>query len=227
MAAITPRSMFEKIWDNHTVAKDENSGEALLFVDRLILTDTSSFHAFDHLRAASYPVRHPKKIFGEPDHFAASRGATLADVADEERRTLVHALGENCAEFGLTHFGLGDPRMGISHVVAPEQGITLPGLFLLCGDSHTHSATDSEWPPARPRRHPQGMIVPAGTPQPLVNKLSAEVAHIVKLPDVSQRFQLDDAEAVGSSPQEFVALLKDEMLKWSKVIRDAGIKPEQ
>ena len=82
-------------------------------------------------------MRHPKKIFGEPDHFAASRGPTLADVADEERRTLVHALGENCAEFGLTHFGLGDPRMGISHVVAPEQGITLPGLFLLCGDSHT------------------------------------------------------------------------------------------
>lgn len=137
MSAIAPRSMFQKIWDNHTVAKDENSGEALLFVDRLILTDTSSFHAFDHLRAAGHKVRHPKKIFGEPDHFAASRGTTLADVADEERRTLVHALGENCAEFGLTHFGLGDPRMGISHVVAPEQGITLPGLFLLCGDSHT------------------------------------------------------------------------------------------
>lgn len=137
MSAIAPRSMFQKIWDNHTVAKDENSGEALLFVDRLILTDTSSFHAFDHLRAAGHKVRHPTKIFGEPDHFAASRGTTLADVADEERRTLVHALGENCAEFGLTHFGLGDPRMGISHVVAPEQGITLPGLFLLCGDSHT------------------------------------------------------------------------------------------
>ena len=137
MASMPPRSMFQKIWDQHTVAKDEQSGEALLFVDRLILTDTSSFHAFDHLRAAGYKVRHPKKIFGEPDHFAASRGATLADVADEERRELVHALGENCAEFGLTHFGLGDRRMGISHVVAPEQGITLPGLFLLCGDSHT------------------------------------------------------------------------------------------
>lgn len=137
MPPTQPRSMFQKIWDNHTVATDENSGEALLFVDRLILTDTSSFHAFDHLRAAGYPVRHAKKIFGEPDHFAASRGPTLADIADDERRELVSALGENCAEFGLTHFGLGDPRLGISHVVAPEQGITLPGLFLLCGDSHT------------------------------------------------------------------------------------------
>ena len=131
------RSMFQKIWDNHTVTKDEHSGEVLLFVDRLILTDTSSFHAFDHLRAEGYKVRHPKKIFGEPDHFAASRGPTLADIADDERRELVSALGEDCTEFGLTHFGLSDPRMGISHVVAPEQGITLPGLFLLCGDSHT------------------------------------------------------------------------------------------
>ena len=81
--------------------------------------------------------------------------------------------------------------------------------------------------PAKSRPHPQGMIVPAGTPQPVVNKLSAEVARIVKLPDVNQRFQLDGAEAVDSSPQVFVALLKDEMLKWSKDIRDAGIKPEQ
>jgi 3-isopropylmalate/(R)-2-methylmalate dehydratase large subunit len=137
MAAAHPQSMFQKIWDNHTVAKDERSREALLFVDRLILTDTSSFHAFDHLRAEEYKVRHPGRIFGEPDHFAASRGPALADIADDERRELVRSLQENCAEFGLTHFGLGDPRMGISHVVAPEQGITLPGLFLLCGDSHT------------------------------------------------------------------------------------------
>jgi 3-isopropylmalate/(R)-2-methylmalate dehydratase large subunit len=132
-----PRSMFQKIWDAHTVTKDESSGECLLYVDRLILTDTSSFHAFDLLRTEGKKVRHPNKIFGEPDHFAASRGPTLADIADDERRTLVTDLERDCAEFGLTHFGLGDPRMGISHVVGPEQGITLPGLFLLCGDSHT------------------------------------------------------------------------------------------
>lgn len=132
-----PRSMFQKIWDAHTVTKDESSGECLLYVDRLILTDTSSFHAFDLLRTERKKVRHPNKIFGEPDHFAASRGPTLADIADDERRTLVTDLERDCAEFGLTHFGLGDPRMGISHVVGPEQGITLPGLFLLCGDSHT------------------------------------------------------------------------------------------
>jgi tripartite-type tricarboxylate transporter receptor subunit TctC len=73
----------------------------------------------------------------------------------------------------------------------------------------------------------QGMVVPAGVPQAIVDKLSAEVARILHLPDVAQRFQLDGAEAVGSTPKEFAAFLKAEMQKWSKVIRDAGIKPEQ
>ena len=73
----------------------------------------------------------------------------------------------------------------------------------------------------------QGMVVPAGVPQAVVNKLSAEVARIVRLPDVAQRFELDGAEPVGSTPKEFAAFLKTEMQKWSKVIKDAGIKPEQ
>jgi tripartite-type tricarboxylate transporter receptor subunit TctC len=73
----------------------------------------------------------------------------------------------------------------------------------------------------------QGMVAPAGVPQAIVEKLSAEVARIVQLPEVAQRFQLDGAEAVGSTPKEFAAFLKAEMQKWSKVIKDAGIKPEQ
>ena len=73
----------------------------------------------------------------------------------------------------------------------------------------------------------QGMLVPAGVPAAVVNKLSAEVARIVKLPDVAQRFELDGAEGVGSTPAEFAAFLKIEMQKWRKVIHDAGIKPEQ
>lgn len=73
----------------------------------------------------------------------------------------------------------------------------------------------------------QGMLVPAGVPVAVVNKLSAEVARIVKLPDVAQRLELDGAEGVGSTPMEFAAFLKTEMQKWSKVIRDAGIKAEQ
>ena len=72
----------------------------------------------------------------------------------------------------------------------------------------------------------QGMVVPAGVPQAIVNKLSAEVARIVRLPDVAERFQLDGAEAVGSTPKEFAAFLKAEMQKWSKVVKDAGVKPE-
>jgi tripartite-type tricarboxylate transporter receptor subunit TctC len=73
----------------------------------------------------------------------------------------------------------------------------------------------------------QGMVVPAGTPQAVVEKLSAEVTRIVKLPDVTQRFQIDGAESVGSTPAEFAAFLKAEMQKWSKVIKDAGVKAEQ
>jgi tripartite-type tricarboxylate transporter receptor subunit TctC len=73
----------------------------------------------------------------------------------------------------------------------------------------------------------QGMVVPAGVPQAIVNKLSAEVARIVRLPDVAERFQLDGAEPVGSTPNEFAAFLRAEMQKWSKVVQDAGIKPEQ
>jgi tripartite-type tricarboxylate transporter receptor subunit TctC len=73
----------------------------------------------------------------------------------------------------------------------------------------------------------QGMVVPAGVPQAIVNKLSAEVARIVRLPDVAERFELDGADPVGSTPKEFAAFLKAEMQKWSKVIKDAGIKPEQ
>ena len=72
----------------------------------------------------------------------------------------------------------------------------------------------------------QGMVVPAGTPPAVVEKLSSEVARIVKLPDVAQRFALDGADAVGSAPKEFAAFLQAEMQKWSKVIKDAGIKAE-
>ena len=73
----------------------------------------------------------------------------------------------------------------------------------------------------------QGMVVPAGTPQGVVNKLSAEVARIIKLPNVAQRFALDGADGVGSTPVEFALFLKAEMVKWSKVIKDAGIRAEQ
>ena len=73
----------------------------------------------------------------------------------------------------------------------------------------------------------QGMVVPAGVPQAIVTKLSAEVARIVRLPDLTERFQLDGAEPVGSTPKEFAAFLRAEMQKWSKVVKDAGIKPEQ
>ena len=132
-----PRAMFQKVSDSHTVVKDPSSGEVLLYVDRLMLTDTSSFHAFDALRSENRPVRRAGQIFGGPDHFASSKGNRIEDIADDERRNLVQGLATDCAEYGINHFDLQDARMGISHVVGPEQGLTLPGFFLLCGDSHT------------------------------------------------------------------------------------------
>ena len=133
----SPRTILQKVWDSHTVMQDEASGEVLLYVDRLLLTDTSSFHAFDILRREGRAARNPHQIFAGPDHFASSKGPRLENVADQERRDVVRDLEVDSQEFGVSYFGLGDPRMGISHVVGPEQGITLPGSFLLCGDSHT------------------------------------------------------------------------------------------
>ena len=132
-----PRTMFQKIWDAHRVLDDPASGETLLYVDRLLLTDSSSFHAFDILETEGWSVRRPAQVFGVPDHFSPSGGRTLDAVDDADRRARIEDLKRNCAHWGITQFGMDDARMGITHVVGPEQGITLPGTIVLCGDSHT------------------------------------------------------------------------------------------
>ena len=134
---MTPRTIVDKIWDDHEILVDPVSEESLLYVDNLFLTDSSSFHAFDQLEKEGFTVRRPKQIFGVPDHFASSMSRKVLDITDPDRAARIEDLEKYCKKWGINHFGLEDPRMGITHVVGPEQGITQPGKIVLCGDSHT------------------------------------------------------------------------------------------
>ena len=134
---MTPRTIVDKIWKDHEILVDPASEESLLYVDNLFLTDSSSFHAFDQLEKEGFTVRRPKQIFGVPDHFASSMSRKVLDITDPDRAARIGDLEKYCKKWGIYHFGLEDPRMGITHVVGPEQGITQPGKIVLCGDSHT------------------------------------------------------------------------------------------
>jgi 3-isopropylmalate/(R)-2-methylmalate dehydratase large subunit len=126
-----PRTMFDKIWDRHAITISED-GETLIHIDRHLIHD-GSFHGFNMLDANNRAVRRPDQTFGTPDHYVPTTG----DYADDERREKVETLAANTARHGIPHFGADDARQGIAHVVGPEQGITLPGLIMVCGDSHT------------------------------------------------------------------------------------------
>ena len=129
------QTIFEKIWDAHTVMTDPG-GQTLLHVDWLLCSE-GSIHAFNIIREGGFKVRKPRQVFGVADHYSPSKGTTLADCADDERRNMLLTLERNARDAGIPLFGLGDPRRGIQHLVGPEQGLTQPGVIILCGDSHT------------------------------------------------------------------------------------------
>ncbi|MGH8669524.1 MAG: 3-isopropylmalate dehydratase large subunit [Burkholderiales bacterium] len=129
-----PRTLFEKIWDRHVVLRRE--GQRLLYVDRHIIHD-GSFHAFAKLDARNLPVRRAALTFGTPDHYVPTVSRSPADAPTPEIRRMVETFAGNVGRHGISAFHLADPRQGIVHIVGPEQGITLPGLLLVCGDSHT------------------------------------------------------------------------------------------
>ena len=126
--------MFDKIWDRHVVAR--RGIMDLLHVDRHLLHD-GSFHAFNGLRDRGLVVARPDLTFGTPDHYVPTGSRRAADAATAEIAAMIEQYEQNVGSTGLTSFGLSDPRHGIVHVVGPEQGITLPGSVLVCGDSHT------------------------------------------------------------------------------------------
>ena len=125
--------MFEKIWDRHVV-RTGAGGHALLYIDRHLIHD-GSFHAFEDLRRRGLAVRRPSQTFGTPDHYVPTTGRTAA--ASPEIGRMIETFDRNMTDNGITAFALGDRRQGIVHIVGPEQGITLPGMILVCGDSHT------------------------------------------------------------------------------------------
>ncbi len=129
----TPRTLFDKLWDSHVVATRED-GEALLWVDRHFVHE-GSHHAFRQLDAKGRGVAEPSLTFGIADHYVPTRGRPA--IADPEVAGMVERLRANAARHGVRHFDMDDPAQGIVHVVGPEQGLTLPGLLIVCGDSHT------------------------------------------------------------------------------------------
>jgi 3-isopropylmalate/(R)-2-methylmalate dehydratase large subunit len=129
-----PRTLIDKLWAAHEITRRED-GAALLWVDRHYVHE-GSFHAFSQMKARGRAIAEPGLTFGVADHYVPTRGRA-AGIADPEIAAMVRNLETNAAENHITRFGLHDPRQGIVHVVGPEQGLTLPGLLIVCGDSHT------------------------------------------------------------------------------------------
>ncbi|MBE0487569.1 MAG: 3-isopropylmalate dehydratase large subunit [Halomonas sp.] len=131
----TPTTLFDKVWDAHEIHRTDG-GESLLWIDRHFVHE-GSFHAFNKLRERGLPVARPDLTFGIADHYVPTLTRRLDDIADAKVRGMIEQLSDNTREHGITLFGLDDPRQGIVHVLGPEQGLTQPGLLMVCGDSHT------------------------------------------------------------------------------------------
>jgi 3-isopropylmalate/(R)-2-methylmalate dehydratase large subunit len=131
MALRSPASLIDKLWNAHAITTRED-GQTLLFIDRHILHE-GSFLAFDQLRDAR--IARPDLTFGVADHYVPTRRASSA--AFPEGAAMIEQLARNAREHGFLSFGQFDPRQGIVHVTMPQQGLTLPGLSIVCGDSHT------------------------------------------------------------------------------------------
>jgi 3-isopropylmalate/(R)-2-methylmalate dehydratase large subunit len=129
-----PRTIIEKIWDDHVVSEDQ--GTVLLYIDRQLVHEVTSPQAFEGLRLAGRKVRRPDLTFAVPDHNVPTTDRSHG-ITDPVSALQVNTLEKNARDFGVTYFSMNDPRQGIVHVIAPEQGITLPGLTIVCGDSHT------------------------------------------------------------------------------------------
>ncbi len=134
---IMPKTMFEKIWEAHTVR--EAPGEStILYIDRHLVHEATSPQAFAGLRTANRPVRRPDATIAVLDHNVPTvNGRKMLDVVDQASELCITTMEQNARNFGVTLFDMNDARQGIVHIIGPEQGITLPGMTIVCGDSHT------------------------------------------------------------------------------------------
>jgi 3-isopropylmalate/(R)-2-methylmalate dehydratase large subunit len=130
-----PRTLYDKIWNDH-LAHEAEDGTCLLYIDRHLVHEVTSPQAFEGLRMTGRKVRHPEKTLAVVDHNVPTTDRSKG-IAEEESRIQVEALANNAREFGIEYFNELDKRQGIVHVVGPEQGFTLPGTTIVCGDSHT------------------------------------------------------------------------------------------
>jgi 3-isopropylmalate/(R)-2-methylmalate dehydratase large subunit len=189
-----PQTLFDKVWAAHEIVRGEN-GDALLWVDRHYVHE-GSFHAFTRLDERGESVAEPGLTFAMADHYVPTRGSRTS-IGSPEIAHMVRTLEENCARHRIGLFGLDDARQGIVHVVGPEQGLSLPGLLIVCGDSHTstHGAlaalafgigasevahvlmTQTIW-----QRKPKGMRIQlAGRPGPGVSAKDMVLAVIARI----------------------------------------------
>jgi 3-isopropylmalate/(R)-2-methylmalate dehydratase large subunit len=129
------KTLYDKLWDTHVV-RSEDDGTALLYIDRHLVHEVTSPQAFEGLRMAGRKLWRSGSVLAVPDHNVPTT-ARDAGITDPVSRIQVETLDSNCAEFGIDEFHMHDPRQGIVHVIGPEQGATLPGMTVVCGDSHT------------------------------------------------------------------------------------------
>src|SRR5579863_6645889 len=133
--SITASTLFDRVWDSHTV-RSIHGGPDILFIDRHFIHEVTSPVAFLGLETRGLDVMFPEKTFATADHNTPTVNQHLP-VADPLSANQLRALEQNSAKYHISHWGLGNPKNGIVHVVGPENGITLPGMTIVCGDSHT------------------------------------------------------------------------------------------
>ena len=129
------KTLYDKLWDSHLVCS-EPDGSALIYIDRQLIHEVTSPQAFEGMRLSGRTPWRPSANLATADHNVPTTGREQG-IADPVSRLQVETLDRNCAEFGITEFAMADPRQGVVHVMGPEQGATLPGMAIVCGDSHT------------------------------------------------------------------------------------------
>ncbi|MBK9160510.1 MAG: 3-isopropylmalate dehydratase large subunit [Nitrosomonadales bacterium] len=132
---MSAKTLYDKLWDSHVV-RQEADGTALIYIDRQLVHEVTSPQAFEGLKLAKRKPWRVASLLAVPDHNVPTANRA-AGITDPISRLQVETLDENCAEFGITEFKMGDIRQGVVHVMGPEQGATLPGMTVVCGDSHT------------------------------------------------------------------------------------------
>ncbi len=135
MNASRKRTMFEKIWDSHVVL-DQPGKQTILYIDLQLVHEVTSAQAFEGLRLTGRKVRRPELTVAVPDHNVPTTDRSLP-IADPISKQQIDTLRENCRQFGIRIYDLGNPQQGIVHIIGPELGFTQPGMTIVCGDSHT------------------------------------------------------------------------------------------